>query len=210
MIIGGSPFQAIHPKVIKQEKAQNLKTVATDQITDPKQILKEAIQHQIAEMKEAQTNMGEDNPKAKYLIEKFKSGSKLTPKEMAYVRKNAPGITDYINQIMREREVMELAMKSAPSKTDVQITTIRFVKQIERHPIPEEREIRAKHLADAKHTYEQTEEYKNKPNTTLDKKKKPVQVKHDETSKQSTTVVLEAYEKASLKKVEIAINNKLV
>ena len=65
--------------------------------------------------------MGEDDPKAQRLIEKFKNGKKLTPEEMAYVRKNAPGIVDTIDRIMREREVIELSMKMAPTKTDVQM-----------------------------------------------------------------------------------------
>lgn len=211
MKIGGWSFQVVFPKVIKSKKVQNPEVAATGQTTDPKQTLKETIQRQIAEMEEARTNMGEDNPKAQRFIEKFKSGSKLTPEEMEYVRKNAPGITDYIDRIMREREMIELAMKSAPSKTDVQIATVRFVKQIEKHPNPEEREIRAKHLMDAKQKYEQTDEYKNKPNTPLDDdKKRPVKGKQKETSKQSVKVVIDAYEKTSFKKAEINFKNKLV
>lgn len=203
--IGGSSFLAVFPKISKPEKERTVKAVVTDQTTEHKRTLKEAIQRQIAEMEEAKTNTGEDNPKAQHLIEKFKSGSKLTPDEMAYVRKNAPGITNYMDRIMREREVIELAMKSAPSKTDVQIATIRFAKQIEKHPNPEEREIRAKHLMDAKQKYEQTEEYKSKPNTPLDKQKKPHKVKHEETAKQSAQVAIKAYEKASFKKAEITM-----
>lgn len=210
MKIGGTPFQTIFPKAVKTEKAQHIEAAATSQTTDPKQTLKEVIQHQLAEMEEARTNMGEDNPKAQLLIEKFKNGSKLTPDEMAYVRKNAPGITDYIVRIMREREVIELAMKSAPSKTDVQITTIRFAKQIEKHPNPEEREIRAKHLADAKQQYEQTEEYKNKPNTPLDIQKRKVKVKHEESLQQSANFVIKAYQKTNFEKTEIPMKNKLI
>ena len=72
---------------------------------------------------------------------------------MAYVRKHASGMVDYIDRITCEREVIELSMKMAPTKTDVQMVAFRAAKQIVKHPIPEEREIRAKHLADAKHEY---------------------------------------------------------
>ena len=46
------------------------------QIKDSKQVLKESVQRQIAEIEEARTDMGEDAPKAQRLIEKFKCGKK--------------------------------------------------------------------------------------------------------------------------------------
>lgn len=161
--IGAVPFQHILPKQAKKNTTPDAEVNIMQQMKDSKQELKELAQRQIAEIQEARTDMGEDNPKAQRLIEKFKNGKKLTPEEMAYVRKNAPGIVDYIDRIMREREVIELGMKMAPTKTDVQMVAYRASKQIEQHQNPEEREIRAKHLADAKHEYEQTDEYKEKP-----------------------------------------------
>lgn len=202
MKIGLSPFQPIIPKQEKKEKAPEAEVNLAQQMTDSKQALKEMAQRQIAEMEEARTDMGEDDPKAQRLIEKFKNGKKLTPEEMAYVRKNAPGMVDYIDRIMREREVIELSMKMAPTKTDVQMVAFRASKQIEKHPNPEEREIRAKHLADAKHEYEQTDEYKEKPNSPLDKEEKPVRIKHKKNPKQYAQIAIQAYEQTKKQKVE--------
>ena len=202
MKIGLSPFQPIVPKQTKKEKAADTEVNVAPQMTDSKQALKEMAQRQIAEMEEARTDMGEDDPKAQRLIEKFKNGKKLTPEEMTYVRKNAPGMVDTIDRIMREREVVELSMKMAPTKTDVQMVAFRASKQIEKHPNPEEREIRAKHLANAKHEYEQTDEYKEKPNSPLDKEERPVRIKHKKNPKQYAQMAIQAYEQTKNQKVE--------
>lgn len=203
--IGQTPFQPIIPKLGKKEKTAETEATAVQQLTDSKQALKETVQQQIAEIEEARTDMGEDDPKAQRLINKFKNGKKLSPEEMAYVRKNAPGMADYIDRIAREREIIEFGMKMAPTKTDVQMVAFNAAKQIEKHQIPEEREIRAKHLADAKHEYEQTDEYKEKPNSPLDKQEKPVKVRYKRNEKQSHELAKVAYEQAKPKKKETVI-----
>lgn len=167
MKIGQSLFQFNVPKQDTKEPTTSMSF--TEQFEKTQQALKEAGQKFVAELQEARTDMGEDDPKVQRLIEKFKNGKKLTPEEMTYIRKNAPGMVETIERIMREREMIELSMKIAPTKTDVQLAVFRASKQIEKHPDPEQREIRAKHLADAKHEYEQTEEYKEKPNSPLEK-----------------------------------------
>lgn len=203
--IGAVSFQPIVAKQAKKEKASDTELNVVQQMTDSKQALKEMAQRQIAEMEEARTDRGEDDPKAQRLIEKFKNGKKLTPEEMAYVRKNAPGMVDYMDRIMREREVIELGMKMAPTKTDVQMVAFRASKQIEKHPNPEEREIRAKHLADAKHEYEQTDEYKEKPNSPLDKEDKLVRIKHRKNPKQYAQLAIQAYKHTENQKAETMI-----
>ena len=206
MKIGYTAFQQpIIPKRDKDEKAPAAEGNVVQQMADSKQALKETVQQQLAEIEEARTDMGEDDPKAQRLIEKFKNGKKLTPEEMTYVRKNAPGMVDYIDRIMREREVIELSMKMAPSKTDVQMVAFRAAKQIEKHEIPEEREIRAKHLADAKHEYEQTDEYKEKPNSPLDKQEKPVKVRYKRSEKETLELAKVAYEQVKPQKKENTI-----
>ena len=88
--IGYTTFQQpIVPKREKNEKAPVTEGNALQQMTDAKQALKETVQRQLAEIEEARTDMGEDDPKAQRYIEKFKNGKKLTPEEMAYVRKHA-------------------------------------------------------------------------------------------------------------------------
>ena len=202
--IGQTSFQPIVLKRSKSEKPVETQTTVA-QPEDAKQALKVTVQQQIAEIEEARTDMGEDNPKAQRLIEKFKNGKKLTPEEMAYVRKNAPGMVDYIDRITREREVIELSMKMAPTKTDVQMVAFRAAKQIEKHQNPEEREIRAKHLADAKHEYEQTDEYKEKPNSPLEKQEKTVKVSYKRNDKESFELAKVAYKQVNLGKKENTI-----
>ena len=206
--IGHHFFQPTLQKPMKKEQTTPVieeEVNVAQQMKDSKQALKEIAQRQVAEMQEARTDMGEDDPKAQRLIEKFKNGKKLTPEEMTYVRKNAPGMVDYIDRIMREREMIEMSMKMAPSKTEVQMVAFRAAKQIEKHQIPEEREIRAKHLADAKHEYEQTEEYKEKPNSPLDKQEKPVKVRYKRSEQQTLTLAKVAYEHVKLEKKEPSI-----
>lgn len=191
MKIGMTPFQPIVKPRTKSEPTAAAEPAVPQQPVDAKQALKESVQKQIAELDAARNDKGEDNPKAQRLIEKFKNGKKLTPDEMAYVRKNAPGMVDYIDRIMREREVIELSMKMAPSKAHVQIAAFRAAKDIEKHENPEEREIRMKHLADAKTEYEKTDEYKDKPNTPLDtedrsKKKRSKQMNNSQQSTMQT------------------------
>ncbi|MEK4424064.1 hypothetical protein [Solibacillus sp. FSL K6-1523] len=111
------------------------------------------------------------------------------------MRKNAPGMVDYIDRVMYEREVIELGMKIAPTKTDVQMVAYRASKQIEKHQNPEEREIRAKHLADAKHEYEQTDEYKEKP----------VRIHYKKNPKQYVQTAINAYEQVKPGKRETTI-----
>lgn len=209
MKIGYTTFpQPIVLKRDKNEKTSVAEGNALQQMATSKQALKETVQRQLSEMQEARTDMGEDDPKAQRYIEKFKSGKKLTPEEMAYVRQNAPGMVDYIDRLMREREVIELSMKMAPTKTDVQMVAFRASKQIEKHQIPEEREIRAKHLVDAKHEYEQTEEYKEKPNSPLDKQEKPVKVRYKRSEKETLELAKTAYEPVKLEKKEPSIQHE--
>ena len=196
------------PIVLKREKNEKTPVAegnALQQMATSKQALKETVQRQLSEMQEARTDMGEDDPKAQRYIEKFKSGKKLTPEEMTYVRKHAPGIVNYIDRIMREREMIEFSMKMAPTKTDVQMVAFRAAKQIEKHQIPEEREIRAKHLVDAKHEYEQTDEYKEKPNSPLDKQEKPVKVRVKRSEKETLELAKVAYEQVKPEKKENTI-----
>jgi len=162
-----SAIQPIFSKAVRKEKETEPNILP--QKIEVKHALKEHVQRQISEIEQAHTNMGDDDPYAQLLIEKFKSGKKLTADEMRYIRKHAPGMVDYIERITREREIYEQGMKIAPTKADVQFVALVSSQQIQKDPNPEEREIRARHLADAKHEYEQTEHYKQKPEHALDK-----------------------------------------
>lgn len=207
MKIGLNPFQPIVPKLDKKEKVENTEEVAVvPQVTDdPKNAVKKIVQQQISEIEEARTDMGEDDPKAQQIIAKFKSGKKLSPEEMAYLRIHAPGMVGYIERIMREREIIELSMKMSRTKTDVQMVALSSAKQIEKCPNPEEREIRAKQLADAKHEYEKTDEYKEKPNSPLDKEKKHKKIRYKQNKQQTIELAKIAYKRVKTQKRENTI-----
>ena len=81
MKIGYTAFQQpIIPKQDKHEKVPAAEGNVVQQMADSKKALKETVQQQLAEIEEARTDMGEDDPKAQRLIEKFKNGKKLTCK----------------------------------------------------------------------------------------------------------------------------------
>lgn len=183
------------PQIPIKQKIKEAEQVNIEETPkDAQQILKETIQRKLSEAEEARMNTGENDPKSQNLISKFKSGKKLTPKEMNYLQNNAPAMVGYIDRIQKEREVIEFGMKMAPTKADVQMVTYRAAKQIEKYQDPAEREIRARHLADAKHEYEQTEEYKEKPNSPLDKQEKQTYFKV-KSQKPSYNITIEAYKK---------------
>lgn len=194
-------FQPVIPKLEKKKEITSAEAKSeltpVQQFEQSRNELKAMGQRFIAELEEARTDMGEDDPKAQRLIEKFKSGKKLTPEELAYVRKNAPGMRDFIDRIMREREMIEMSMRQAPSKTDVQMVVYRASKQIEREPNADLKELRAKHLADAKQEYEQTNDYKEKPNSPLDREQRAVRLAKEKKPKPYNPVAIASYEKVS-------------
>lgn len=198
MKINPSSYQAYMPI---QTKKQQPESVVTEETLNPKQALKENAQRIVSEINEARTDMGEDDPKAQRLIEKFKNGQKLSREEMNYIRQNAPGIMDYVDRIMRERDMIERSMKAAPSKTDVQMVVYRTSKQIEKDPDPDIREVRAKHLADAKQEYEQTDDYKKKPNSPLEKEERPLKVRYKKNPKHYEQIAIQTYDRSDIKKV---------
>lgn len=202
MKISPSLFRPALPKQEKQEKAPEIVVDVVQQMKQSRQELKELAQQEVAKIQEARTDMGEDDPKAQRLIEKFKNGKKLTADEMAYVRKNAPGMVDYMDRIMREREIIELTMQSAPSKTEVQMVAFRAGKQIEKYYTGEEREIRARHLADAKHEYEKTDHYKEKPNTPLDEPNRQKRSSYKLSEKQQMQRAVHVYSDSRVEKKE--------
>lgn len=199
MMIGKPLFPTSIPNTISFKNVKLSDKSNAVETKKPKQTIRDTIQQQISDIHKAQTNMGEDDIKAQQLIDKFKSGSKLTPEEMAYIRENAPGMVDYVERITKEREVTELAMKMAPTKTDVQFVAYQAAKQIEKEPNTEERLVRAKHLADAKQKYEQTDEYKDKPNTPLDERKKIVTRQREIPTDEAIQIALKTYKKTDFK-----------
>lgn len=192
MKIGPSLFQSMQKFAAGKKSGTSSATVV--QTVDLKQQLKEAARQLISDNEVKQSNIGEDSLKTKLLIEMFKNGKKLTAAEMAYIRKYAPEMYEHVSRIMRRREMFEQSMKTAPTKMDVQITVSLNVKQIEKDSLPEDREVLARHLADAKHEYEQTDEYKEKPNSLMDNKVRKARVRQKKNPGQRLQFVIQVYE----------------
>lgn len=205
MKIGQITFQTTTSKQSKKEKIKE--STFEQKLIDAREAINKMMQEQISEIKEAQTSMGENDPKAQQIIAKFKNGKKLTREEMAYLRIHAPGIIPFIERIAREREIIERGMKMARSKTEVQMVVYHAAKLIDKCTIPEEREIRAKQLADAKQEYEKTEEYKEKPNNPLEEEKKTIKIRYKQ--KQPAKMLKTAYEQVKLQKSESTIEYNL-
>lgn len=137
---------------------------------DAKQIVRDAALRQIADMRAALANRGEDDPRARLLIDKFKSGKKLAPDEMYYLRLHAPGESEWIERIARERETLEQYMRFAPTRTDVQMMVLFATHRAARNESAEHRLVRARQFADAQVRYMQTNEYLSKPHRFQDRR----------------------------------------
>lgn len=162
MNIEAVSFRSVLPKLAKID-ADAEPGAAKPGAAEAKQAARDAVLRHIAEMQSARAKTGEDNPRVRYLIGKFESGRKLTWDELAYLRIHAPGRIDSIEQVSREREVLELSMRSAPSKMEVQLVAARAAGRIAKHPNSEEGITLALHLSDAQHEYMKTDEYQRKP-----------------------------------------------
>ena len=171
---------------------------AQRRIADARQAARAEAQRQMAEMRAAQSRTGEDNPRAQYLISKFKNGQNLTPEEMAYLRRHAPGMIQYIEEVQRERELVRQSLRVAPTKMEVHLTAAHAAKHAARRGDAEDAAVRARHIADVHREYMRTEEYEKKPNGPADGKKKPVGLQwkrksHEDWISRTTTAML-AYE----------------
>jgi len=63
-------------------------------------------------------------------------------------------------------------MRTAPTKADVQMVATLAVKHIAKNSLPEDRDLLAMHLTDAKRRYEKTDEYRKKAGSLLEMKDK--------------------------------------
>lgn len=158
-----------NPRQLYENKSNEQLSVPTKE--EVKQTTKEIVQRRLSEIQEAKMKTGEGDPKSERILSKFNSGKKLSSEELNYLIKNAPASVDRILRITAEREQTETMMRMSKSKTDVQLVVFQASKVIDKSPDPEEKLVRAKHLQDARLEYEKTEEYKEKPNTPMEREK---------------------------------------
>lgn len=173
----------IHPSIdtfLPKKTSQTTTPKTTEAITneennvkDPAAILKESIQKQLSEMQEAKMKTGEGNSKAENIISKFNNGKKLSSGELSYLIKHAPASVDRILRITAEREQTEMIMRMSRTKADTMQVPLRAINIIKKSSAnPEEAKVRASHLQDAVKEYQKTEEFKEKPATETDYRKK--------------------------------------
>lgn len=199
MKVGTVPLQSILPKQANLERAAVVDVnEVKQQQAEARQAWRESVQRQIAEILAARTDKGENDPRAQYLIDKFKSGKRLLPDEMVYVRQHAPGMIDYIERISRERDMIEQHMRIAPSKMDVGMVVFYASIRVPKHEHGDQSVARAMQFADAQYEYMRTEEYRQKPNSPYDKREKSAGPPAPKSLSliPYTTMALTAYEQA--------------
>jgi len=164
MKIGTAPYPSMFPfRAMPKRAADGDAAGAKKEPADVKASVRETMLRRLSEMQAAQARQGMDNPRVKRLIDIFKSGRKLAPDEMAYLRAHAPGQIDWIERVAHERAALELGMRSARTKTDVQMTVLLAADRGTLRRNAEEHIVRVRHYLDAQAQYMKTAEYRNKP-----------------------------------------------
>jgi len=164
MKIGTAPYSSMFPTLLKpgRETASGM-TGGKKQPADAEIAVRDAMLRRMADMRAATAIRGEDDLRARLLIDKFKSGRELAPDEMNYLRLHAPGEIEWIERIAAEREMLEQHMRLAPTRTDVQMLVLLATHRNVRNESAEHRLARARQFADAQSRYMLTDEYRNKP-----------------------------------------------
>lgn len=108
--------------------------------------------------------------KLERIINKFKSGKKLSSKEMVYLSEKAPEIYKKVLRITQEREQLEQEMQAAESKEEVAKIVSQKMGSIEKMSGGDEFEetSRANQYSDAYSAYIGTDEYKAKVDSEID------------------------------------------
>lgn len=115
-------------------------------------------------------SMGGADLKLQRIINKFKSGKKLSSKEMVYLSEKAPELYQKVLRITQEREQLEREMQAAESKEEVAKIVSQKMGSIEKMSGGDEFEetSRANQYSDAYSAYIATDEYKAKADIGID------------------------------------------
>lgn len=127
---------------------------------------------QVKKEKTSEVNDADVNAKVQSLVEKFKSGKKLTAEEINFIRGQSPDTANYIERVLNERKIFEETFKNSPTKFHYYIAAMGFSKNIERNTSGEEKLVLSQHLRDAMFEFEKTDEFKEKPNTPYEASEK--------------------------------------
>lgn len=101
--------------------------------------------------------------------QKIARGEKPTTKELMYLKLHAPEEMAKVDAILRERKVMEMTLRLARTKADVDIAEIKMSMSISKSDkTSEEKQVLQQQLKDAVKTYKKTAEYKHKQESAMD------------------------------------------
>lgn len=158
------------PTKTNEEAPVEKKTVKEVQAEERKKVLQ-----QISEMQEVKKKTGEGNPRAQRILSKFNSGKKLSPEEIQYLMKTAPESVERVIRVSAERQQNEIMMRDARTKTSTRHASMLAINAIRKTPgsgSSGDALTRSNQIQDSVKEYTATKEYKDKPNTELDVRKK--------------------------------------
>lgn len=159
-----------NPQKTEEVAPVEKKTAQEVQAEERKKVLQ-----QISEMQEAKKKTAEGNPKAQKILSKFNSGKKLSPEEIQYLMKAAPESVERVIRVSAERQQNEIMMRAARTKTTTRHASILAINSIRKTAgsgSSGDALVRSNQIQDSVKEYTATKEYKDKPNTELDVRKK--------------------------------------
>lgn len=139
--------------------------------------------------------------KAESIMNKFRSGKKLSPDELSYLAASNPEYYKEVVKVMQEREALERQMKAAKTKEQVANVYMNALNaasvKAENGASAEEITAELNQLSNAKQEYVQSAEYRHKPDRTLEENdiRKKVQEKEREDEKTEKEVEKKLEEK---------------
>jgi len=202
MTIISSAGQSVWSRYVRQEPASRQGSAAqgekTERKADARQTWMEEARRVAMGLQAFRTGKEGSGLQVRSLIDKFKTGKKLTPAEMAYLRKHASDEYETIERISREREVVEWGMRAAVTKQDVDHVVLLSSRHALKKSASEADVVRAAQFRDAHYQYMQTEEYREKPNHPWEDRKRSSRTRYipENNNIRYNTMAIFAYEKA--------------
>lgn len=101
--------------------------------------------------------------------QKIARGEKPTTKELLYLKLHAPEEMAKVDAILKQRKMMEMTLRLARTKADVDIAEIKMSMSISKSDMTsEEKQVLQQQLKDAVKMYKKTTEYRHKQESAID------------------------------------------
>ena len=190
-----APYLSYFTKYVRNESVSH----ALDNVEQEKLEVKSALKVELPQMglqSQSQSTV-EDKHRVQLLLDIFKSGTKLTLEEMAFLRQHTDGAISNIEKITRNREIDERKMKAAPSKLDWQNVVLRTLQQIANSPSSDH----SKQQTEDQNTFiqDQCDDFKGKTDQNVDTQEPTTNIRNtSKSSLQQAVMAIVAYEQAKL------------